>query len=81
MRFFIFKSETRRDLQAFAADRSGNTLPVHHGPWTVIGVVGEASALPHKLSRVAIEDAIEQHGFQMWRLAKKATTEKAEART
>lgn len=71
MRLFVFKSESRRDLQAFAADRSGSTLPERHGPWTVTGIVGETSALPHKLSRPAIEKAIETCGFQMWRLTKK----------
>jgi hypothetical protein len=72
MRFFIFKSETRRDLQAFAGDQAGSALPEHHGPWTVTGVVGASSTLPHNLSRAAIEEAIETHGFQMWRLTKKA---------
>jgi hypothetical protein len=72
MRMFIFKSETRPGLHAFAADQSGNTLPKNHGPWTVTGIVGTASALPHNISRSTIEEAIETHGFQMWRLPKKA---------
>ena len=72
MRLFIFKSETRSGLQAFSGDQSGNVLPKNHGPWTVTGVVGEGNALPHNISRSTIEEAIGTHGFQMWRLPKKA---------
>jgi hypothetical protein len=72
MRIFIFKSETRAGLCAFAGDQSGNTLPKSHGPWTATGVVAANSAPPHRISRAAIEKAIEEQGFQLWRLAKKA---------
>ena len=72
MRMFIFKSETRAGLQAFAGDQSGAALPRNHGPWTVTGIVGTESALPHNISRSTIEEAIGAHGFQMWRLPKKA---------
>jgi hypothetical protein len=71
VRFYIFKSETR-DLQAFAGDPAGSKLPKHHGPWTVTGIVGATSAPPHKLSREAIEKAVEAQGFQLWRMAKKS---------
>ena len=71
MRFYIFKSETRPGLCAFAADQRGSALPKNHGPWTATGIVGSASAPPHAISRDTIEKAIETHGFQMWRLAKK----------
>jgi hypothetical protein len=72
MRIYIFKSETRAGLQAFAGDESGTMLPKNHGPWRVTGVVGTNSAPPHKISRDTIEEAIELHGFQMWRLTKPA---------
>ena len=39
MRIYIFKSETRRGLRAFAGDPAGSKLPNQHGPWTPIGVV------------------------------------------
>ena len=68
MRIYIFKSETKSGLQAFAGDQSGNTLPERHGPWTVTGVVGATSAPPHKMSRDTIEQAIASEGFQLWRL-------------
>lgn len=74
MRIFIFKSETRPGLCAYAADQAGSQLPGNHGPWTVTGVVGANSAMPHKVSREAIEQAIDAHGFQMWRLAQRADT-------
>jgi hypothetical protein len=72
MRMYIFKSETRPGLCAFAADQAGSRLPDQHGPWTVTGVVGPTSAMPHNISREAIEQAIDAHGFQMWRLAQPA---------
>ena len=74
MRIFVFKSETRPELQAFAATESGSRLPERHGPWTATAVVGATGVLPHNLSRVAVEEAIETHGFQLWR-KKKADAE------
>jgi hypothetical protein len=72
MRLFIFKSETRAGLRAFAGDQSGSALPENHGPWTATGIVGPSNAPPHNISRATIEEAIGTHGFQMWRMAKKA---------
>jgi hypothetical protein len=72
MRIYIFKSESKAGLQAFASDQAGSQLPRNHGPWTATGVVGATSAPPHNISRETIEAAIEEHGFQMWRIAKKA---------
>jgi hypothetical protein len=71
MRIYIFKSETRKELCAFAGDPMGSKLPPKHGPWTVTGVVGADRAPPHKFSRHAIEEAIDGEGFQLWRLVKK----------
>ena len=71
MRFYIFKSETTKELRAFAGDPAGSKLPEHHGPWTVTGVVAADNDPPHKLSRDAIKEAIEVEGFQLWRLRKK----------
>ena len=70
MRIYIFKSETKAGLQAFAADQAGSQLPRNHGPWTATGVVGMNSAPPHNISRETIEAAIAEHGFQMWRVKK-----------
>jgi hypothetical protein len=72
MRLYIFKSETAKELRAFAGDPSGSKLPGHHGPWSVTGVVAAGNAPPHKLSREAIEKAIATEGFQLWRLRKSA---------
>jgi len=71
MRIYIFKSETRKDLRAFAGDLVGSRLPQHHGPWTVTGAIGPDNAPPHNFSRDAIEEAIDAEGFQLWRLSKK----------
>jgi hypothetical protein len=72
MRIYIFKSETRKELRAFAGDPAGSKLPQRHGPWTVTGVVRSERNPPHKFSRVAIERAINGEGFQLWRLTAKA---------
>ena len=74
MRIFIFKSETRGELHAFAGDLMGSRLPEQHGPWTVTGAIGPDSPPPHDFKRDAIEKAIEGKGFQLWRLRKKADT-------
>jgi hypothetical protein len=71
MRIYIFKSETRKELRAFAGDPIGSKLPQNHGPWTVTGVVGPDKAPPHNFSRNEIEEAIDVEGFQLWRLGKK----------
>jgi hypothetical protein len=76
MRIYVFKSETRKELRAFAGEASGDTLPKQHGPWTATGVIAEDRAPPHGFSRDAIEKAIGAEGFQLWRLREK---EKAQA--
>ena len=74
MRIYIFKSETRKELRAFAGDPMGSKLPQNHGPWTVTGVVGPDKAPPHNFSRHEIEEAIDIEGFQLWRLKMEAKT-------
>lgn len=76
MRIYIFKSETNPDLQAFAGDPAGSTLPQNHGPWTVTGIIGSASPPPHNISRLTIEKAIGTQGFQLWRFARKTAVPK-----
>lgn len=72
MRIYIFKSETRKGLRAFAGDPAGSKLPQQHGPWTAIGVIRPEAEPPHKFARVSIEHAIDGDGFQLWRLRAKA---------
>jgi len=72
MRIYIFKSETRRGLRAFAGDPAGSKLPNQHGPWTPIGVVRPEADPLHKFSRLSIERAIDGDGFQLWRLSAEA---------
>jgi hypothetical protein len=72
MRIYIFKSDTKPDLRAFAADEIGSMLPENHGPWTATGIIGPTSAPPHNISRQTIEQAIGTTGFQLWRFVKKA---------
>jgi hypothetical protein len=56
MRIYIFKSETRKDLRAFAGDLAGSRLPQNHGPWTATGAIGPDSAPPYNFSRDAIQE-------------------------
>ena len=75
MRIYIFKSESRKELRAFAGDLMGSKLPKQHGPWSVTGIVAPDRPPPHKFSRAAIEEAIGGEGFQLWRLGKKVEAE------
>jgi len=73
MNIYIFKSETKSDLRAFAGDVQGSKLPDKFRPWRAVGVVSDGKALPFKVSRATIEDAIESQGFQLWRFKTKET--------
>jgi hypothetical protein len=71
MRIFIFKSEGSPDLGAFGGDLGGLKLPGRFKPWRVVGAVAPDKDPPYKLPRGAIEAAINEHGFQLFRLSKK----------
>jgi hypothetical protein len=71
MRIFIFKSDASPDLRAFCGDLVGSRLPVQFKPWHVVGAVAPDNDPPHNLSRRAIEMAINDSGFQLWRMRKK----------
>jgi hypothetical protein len=73
MNIYIFKSEAKNELRAFAGDVQGSRLPDQFRPWHAVGVISAGKALPHKLSRAAVEDAIGAHGFQLWRFKPKGT--------
>lgn len=68
MQFYIFKSEASRGLRAFSDDQGGQKLPPQFRPWHAIGVVRAEAAPPHAFDRNAIETAIADAGFQLWRL-------------
>ncbi len=67
MRIFIFKSQTRQDIGAFAGDRDGTRLPERLGPWRLVTIVPHGLALPHRLARPGVERAIISEGFQLYR--------------
>ena len=71
MIIYMFKSEGKSELRAFAGDAGGSRLPSQFRPWHAVGVISDGKALPHKISRAVIEDAIEAHGFQLWRFKSK----------
>jgi hypothetical protein len=74
MRLYIFKSDAKTDLRAFAGDLLGSKLPDQLGPWHAVGAVAPGGTPPHQLSRVAIEKAINDQGFQLWRMKAKAAS-------
>ena len=75
MRIFIFKSEASPDLRAFCGDLVGSRLPIQFKPWRVVGAIAPDNDPPHNLSRQAIETAINDSGFQLWRVRKKTADE------
>lgn len=72
MRIYVFKSETKDDLRAFAGDVAGSKLPDQFRPWHAVGVINPDRKPPHNLSRATIEKAIADRGFQLWRMKPKA---------
>jgi hypothetical protein len=72
MRIFIFKSGSNDELRAFAGDLGGSKLPSQFRPWHAIGSIAADRDPPHRLSRRQIEKAIEDQGFQLWRMKPKA---------
>jgi hypothetical protein len=67
MRIYMFKSEARPGLRAFAGDLAGSQLPNQFRPWHVVGIIAPDKDPPHALPRAAIEKAIAGKGFQLWR--------------
>jgi hypothetical protein len=70
-RFFIFRSGASDNMNAFSYDRTGERLPAKWKPWTNIGVVRPDQRPPHNLDRDAIEAALAQQGFALWRMKEK----------
>jgi hypothetical protein len=68
MRIYVFKSELQKGLRAFAGDLTGSKLPEQFRPWHPVGVIGPGKEPPHQLPRNAIEKAIQDQGFQLWRM-------------
>lgn len=68
MRIYIFKSDAKTGLQAFASDLVGSRLPDQLGPWSAVGVVAPEKDPPHNLPRAQIEQALDDQGFQLWRI-------------
>jgi hypothetical protein len=79
MRLYIFKSETKSDLRAFTADVAGSKLPDQFRPWHAVGIVGPEKDPPHRLSRKAIERAIDTQGFQLWRMKATGKSDQSQA--
>jgi hypothetical protein len=75
MQIYIFKSDAKAGLQAFAADVGGSKLPDQLGPWSAVGVIGPEKDPPHKLPRAQIEQALDDQGFQLWRIKPTAPTD------
>jgi len=70
MRIFMFKSEKNPNLRAFGGDLAGIKLPSQFKPWRAVGAIAANQELPYKLARDDIEKAINECGFQLFRLKK-----------
>lgn len=68
MMIYTFAPEPPARLFAYAGDRTGASLPERHGPWKSVGQIGPSEKMRHGLDRAHIEQAIFEHGYQMWRL-------------
>jgi hypothetical protein len=68
MQIYMFTSESKSNLRAFAGDPSGSKLPQNHGPWTADGSIRSGEHPPYQFSRAKIEQAIKFDGFQLWRM-------------
>ena len=68
MRIFVFESQSRQGLHAFAGDIAGTRLPDRVGPWRLVRASPPGGSLPHGISRRTIERVIGAEGFQLWRL-------------
>jgi hypothetical protein len=78
MQIYMFQSEARPRLHAFAGDPDGSKLPESHGPWGPTGSIRSDQHPPHRFSRARIEEAIKLIGFQLWR-EKPATKKSSKA--
>jgi hypothetical protein len=76
MRIYVFASESRKGLHAFAGDSSGSRLPARVGPWRCLFAAAPGASLPHGIARRTVERAIVAEGYQLWRM-KFAATEDA----
>jgi hypothetical protein len=73
MRIYVFKSDAQRELRAFTDDLVGSKLPTQFAPWHTTGAIAPGKELPHGFPREKIEKAINDLGFQIWRLKPKDT--------
>ena len=71
---YNFSSSVRTGLFAFAGDADGSMLPEKHGPWVTQGGIRPGEPIPHRLDRETVERAIDDHGFQLWRIKKPANS-------
>jgi len=72
MRIYIFSSDASPGLRAFGGDLVGSQLPTRFKPWHATGTIAPSQNPPYNFPRHAIEAAIRDKGFQLWRLSKKA---------
>jgi hypothetical protein len=72
MRIFVFRSQSRNSLCAFAGDIAGSRLPEKFGPWRRVATVPRGVALPHGVARQPVEEAITAEGFQLYRIKAKS---------
>ncbi len=70
MRIYTFASEAPSRLFAFSGEAAGSSLPPQHGPWKSVGSIDAGEKIPHGLDRRHVEQAIDDFGYQLWRMTK-----------
>ena len=77
MHIYVFRSDAKRELHAFTDDLVGSKLPKQFSPWRTTGAIAPGKAMPHGFSRDQIEEAINNLGFQIWRMKPKVDAVKS----
>ena len=77
MRVFMFVSQAKDGLHAFAGDESGSKLPAKYGPWDFVATIDSYQRFPFGFPRKAVEEEIASRGYQLWRMKPESMAKKA----
>lgn len=61
--YYLFRSETDPQLQAFADDSAGSRLPAENGPWILVRLVSADEDWTHTTTRDVVAAGVATNGF------------------
>jgi len=61
--YYLFRSESDPQLQAFTDDSAGNKLPAENGPWTLVRQVSGDQDWTHTTTRDVVAAGVATNGF------------------